>query len=79
VLNDRFRQDDLVKVALLLDAPQSYDSFRVNARVPAIGDIGAVVEVLKSKDGETRFLVECLEPDGSTAWLSSFRAAELIR
>jgi hypothetical protein len=78
VLDDRFRQYDVVKVALLLEAPQSYNSFHVNARAPIVGDVGTVVEVLRS-GGETRFLVECVEPDGATAWLSTFRSEELIR
>jgi hypothetical protein len=79
VLDDRFCQYDAVKVTLLLEVPQSYDSFHVNARAPIVGDVGTVVEVLRSNGGETRFLVECVEPNGATAWLSTFRSGELVR
>jgi len=42
-----------------------------------IGERGAVVSVLTASDGSTAYMVECVRPDGTTAWLENFGRRDL--
>lgn len=44
----------------------------LGARTPAIGDTGAVVSILSADGVPDMYLVECVQPDATTAWLASF-------
>ena len=77
VLNQSFRQYDVVKVIALLQAPDGYDGWRLNQRAPAIGDVGTIVEILTHKDLGTRYVVECSGADGITIWLGDCLGGEI--
>lgn len=51
----------------------------LSARVPAIGDTGAVVSILSADGAPDLYLVECVQPDATTAWLASFPRHALER
>ena len=42
-----------------------------------VGERGAVVSVLTAADKPKAYMVECVRPDGSTAWLETFARADL--
>ena len=42
-----------------------------------LGERGAVVSVLSAPDGSRAYMVECVRPDGSTAWLETFGRRDL--
>lgn len=68
---------NLVRIRQLLQPLDDYDGWKVNQRPPAIGDVGAIVEVLHAAGHADRYVVECLGPDGVDIWLTDFLADEL--
>ncbi|MFD0724508.1 hypothetical protein [Lysobacter brunescens] len=74
-----------------MTAIREYDAVRVRsldgcrgctglgARAPAIGDTGAVVSILSADGLPDMYLVECVQPDATTAWLASFPEHALER
>jgi hypothetical protein len=42
-----------------------------------VGERGAVVSVLTAADKPKAYMVECVRPDGSTAWLETFARTDL--
>ncbi|MBM4779823.1 MAG: hypothetical protein GQE15_19130 [Archangiaceae bacterium] len=67
----------LVRVVKLSDG-QNRDAWRVNTRVPSVGDVGTLVDVLRADGHADRFVVECCERgDGATTWLADFAEDEL--
>jgi hypothetical protein len=46
-------------------------------RKPAIGDMGTIVEVLSENPDQEVFMVECLDNNGTTLWLTIFKEEEL--
>lgn len=51
----------------------------LGARVPAIGDTGTVVSLLSADGQPELFMVECVMPDATTAWIASFPEHALER
>ena len=66
-----------VRVVSLRRPPAAYDSWGMNRRPPAIGDVGIVIEILRSAAGEIAYTVECVNPGGTTEWLADFVGSEL--
>ncbi len=68
------REYDVVRV-------RSLDGCRgctgLGVRAPAIGDTGTVVSLLSADEQSDLYLVECVQPDATTAWLASFPAHAL--
>lgn len=69
------REYDVVRV-LSLEGMRA-DGCGLGSRSPAIGDMGAVVAILTTADGDDAsvddaYLVECVLADGTTAWMASF-------
>lgn len=74
-----------------MSAIREYDRVRVRsldgchgcaglgARVPVIGDTGTVVSLLSADDQPDRFMVECVMPGATTAWIASFPEHALER
>jgi len=74
---DTFPQYSEVKIVALSKPADAYDSWGVNRRAPAIGDIGTIVEILRSEAGAVTYVVECVNPDGTSEWLDDFTESEL--
>lgn len=49
-----------------------HDCAGLGARAPAIGDTGTIVSILSADGVPDMYLVECVQPDATTAWLASF-------
>ena len=71
------KQYDRVRVKCLFRSPSEYDGWRANKRAPAVGDIGALVDILRAEGMPNRFVVECCQPEGVTLWLADFAEDEL--
>ncbi|HYP77224.1 MAG TPA: hypothetical protein VER12_14745 [Polyangiaceae bacterium] len=67
----------LVRIAKLLREPGGYDSWKLNQRPPALGDVGTLVDILHAPGHADRYVVECSGHDGTTIWLDDFDAEEL--
>ncbi|MBI1324771.1 hypothetical protein GC170_16515 [bacterium] len=74
---ENLRQYGLVHIRKLLLPPAEYDGWRVNKRHPAVGDMGALLEILTAPGLPDRYVVESSGPDGVTVWLGDFAAEEL--
>lgn len=72
-----FDKYDVVRVVRLLRPLLDYDDWKVNKQNPKIGDIGTVVEILQASNQPPRFVVEAMDAEGITLWLSDFLSAEL--
>ncbi len=70
-------QYSLVRIRMLLRAPDSYDGWRVNQRAPQIGDRGTIVDILQAPSMPDLYVVESSDPGGITSWLGEFTAEEL--
>ena len=70
-------QYSIVRVVCLLHLVETYNGWHVNKRSPQIGDIGVIVEILHAPDLPDMYVVESVEPDGTTLWLSDFDADEI--
>ena len=72
-----FRELDIVRVACAIDAGRMMD---LGSRRPLMGDQGTIVYVYPPGRGsEQAYIVECVEADGSTAWLADMLQSELVR
>ncbi len=67
----------LVRILKLVEQDSAYDSWKVNQRSPAIGDVGTLLDVLKANSAPVKYVVECSSQDGQTIWLSDFFAEEI--
>jgi len=67
----------LVLVTRLLEPTRPFQGTDTVCRLPQIGDIGTVVSVLVGRGGETKYIVECVDQNGLTLWLSDFDREEL--
>jgi hypothetical protein len=74
---DALTQYSAVRIVALSKPADAYDSWGINQRAPALGDIGTIIEILRSDDGAVTYVVECVNPDGSSEWLDDFTASEL--
>ena len=75
--NATIKQFAVVKV---VEAPAPDTAMALHAtsnRVPVVGEVGAVLEVLTAQGLPDAFLVECTDSKGATLWLHEFRAHEL--
>jgi hypothetical protein len=66
-----------VKVVKLLRSPEHYDGWGFNTRLPRIGDVGTIVDILTAPNYPNKYTVESVQNDGVTVWLSDFQAEEL--
>ncbi len=71
------RHYGLVRVRRLLNAPETYDGWRVNQRPPRAGDVGTLLDVLTAPGHPDRYVVECSGEDGVSIWLADFLAEEI--
>jgi hypothetical protein len=67
----------LVRVRKMVEPVDSYDGWKYNRKVPSIGEIGTLIEILYAKDLPPKYVVESIAEDGSPLWLSEFWAEEL--
>ena len=71
-----FKMFDAVRVSRLHVRVRAVHGTRSPARQPRVGDRGTIVEVF-GPAGEATYLVECVEPDGGTAWVAELAREEL--
>lgn len=70
--NHRISQYSSVKIVKLIQGKSDYNGWNTNKRLPKIGDTGTVVEILEAEGNIKRFVVECIDRNGLTIWLSDF-------
>ena len=66
-----------VRVIRTLRPPEAYDAWGLNQRPPIVGEVGTVVDVLRSPGLPDRYVVENSGPDGIAIWLGEFGLEEL--
>ena len=71
------KQYDIVRVVQMLHPLEEYDGWRANQRAPQVGDTGTIVEILRAPNLPNKYVVEAVEPDGATLWLSDFDVDEI--
>jgi hypothetical protein len=67
------RELDVVRITSIGTAERSVDGSPGFVRQPIVGDVGTIVH----KVGPTRFIVECVDGDGMTLWISDFDLDEV--
>jgi hypothetical protein len=67
----------VVKVRQLDQEPAEYNGWLVNQRLPQIGDVGTLIDVLSTSGSPNKYVVESSAPDGTTIWLADFFEEEL--
>jgi len=68
---------DTVRVVRLLKSSENYDDWGWNIQPVAVGDTGALVDVIEVKGGSDGYVVENVADDGTTVWLAIFREEEI--
>jgi hypothetical protein len=48
-----------------------------NLRTPQVGDVGTIVDILRTPNARHVYIVECCNDAGETIWLCEFQADEL--
>lgn len=71
------REYDVVRVRSLEGA--MLDEFGLGCRPPVVGDTGTVVCLLSADDRPDMYMVECVMPDATAAWIASFPEHALER
>jgi hypothetical protein len=67
------RELDVVRITSIGTAERTVDGSPGFVRQPLVGDVGTIVHVV----GPTRFIVECLDTEGMTVWISDFDLDEV--
>lgn len=70
-------QYGVVRIRQLLQPATEYDGWRVNQRLPQVGDVGTLLDILHAPGLPDRYVVESSGADGITVWLGDFAAEEL--
>jgi hypothetical protein len=73
----QFTQYQLVRIRYLLHATDTYNGWGFNICSPQVGDIGTIVDILQACGLRDSYIVEAVQPDGTTLWLGDFVAEEL--
>ncbi|MBK6539751.1 MAG: hypothetical protein IPG10_00380 [Flavobacteriales bacterium] len=74
----QIKQYDLVRIVRLHNAPEYYGSLEHDERLPAIGDIGCVIEIFEKPGIPDGYMVECPKADtGENIWQCIFMTDEL--
>jgi hypothetical protein len=71
-----FREGQEVRVTALLERKSWERHSAGSAGLPAVGDIGVVVDI-DGSTGRMLYMVECVDSDGSERWLTEFEEEEL--
>ena len=72
-----FKEHDIVEVVNLIDIIRQIDGTEKVMRQPRIGDVGAIVNILKDAENDSMYIVESVDNNGMTIWLSDFHQSEL--
>jgi hypothetical protein len=72
-----FKEYDVVKICNLREPNRTYDGTKGIMREPRVGDRGIVVYVFGEINERTKYVVECVNPEGYTVWLADFWEGEL--
>ena len=68
---------DVVRVVRLNRPPDAYNWGPGYRRPPAVGDVGALIEIYLTPGVPDAYVVESSGPDGMTVWLADFAADEI--
>lgn len=77
VNQNEFIQYSTVKVSKLIQPDSEYDGWDVNQRMPQVGDVGILIEILEADGIPNMYVVECIDKGGQTIWLSDLFAEEI--
>jgi hypothetical protein len=66
-----------VKICKLIQNPDKYDGWQVNQRMPAVGDVGTLIDILHAEGLPEKYVVEKTDANGVPIWLSDFFEEEL--
>jgi hypothetical protein len=67
------RELDVVRVTSTGTVERTVDGSPGVVRQPAVGDVGTIVHVI----GPTKFIVECVDTEGATVWITDFDLDEI--
>jgi hypothetical protein len=74
----RFKQYSKVRIVKLLRIDDEYDDWKVNQRMPMVGDIGTLIDFQYTQilffRKIAKYVVESTGPDGIPFWLCDFEA-----
>lgn len=73
----QLKQYCLARIVQLLHPPEMYDGWRINRRLPQVGDVGTIVEILQVPGLPNKYILESSASDGTTIWLGDFDAEEI--
>jgi hypothetical protein len=76
VMTQELAQYSKVRIVRLNRSPDEYDGWEMNLRAPKVGDIGCIVDIVRSAS-ETSYVVESSRPDGVTEWIGDFLHVEI--
>lgn len=67
------RELDVVRITSLGSVERAVDGSPGVVRQPVVGDLGTIVHLIRP----TRFIVECVDNQGMTVWISDFDLDEV--
>jgi len=67
------RELDVVRITSTGTVERIVDGSPGVVRQPAVGDLGSIVHVISP----TKFIVECVDGEGQTVWISDFDLDEI--
>jgi len=67
-----------VRVCKLVQQEDSYDGWGINQRLPQVGDVGYLLDILQTPDLPDKYVTEMSDPaNGIVIWLCTFYREEL--
>lgn len=67
------RELDVVRITSIGSVERAVDGSPGVVRQPVVGDLGTIVHLIRP----TRFIVECVDNQGMTVWISDFDLDEV--
>ena len=72
-----FRPLDTVRIARFRGAVREHLRQANGGRLPRVGDMGTIIQVLDSSRGTSRYVIEAIDDEGRVVWEGVFDASEL--
>jgi hypothetical protein len=68
-MNNDLKPYAIVRIKKLDQEPDEYDGWRFNERLPRVGDLGVILDILSAIGLPEKYVVENSASDGTTIWL----------
>ena len=68
---------EMIRIIKISKSEDDYDGFGINTRKPQIGDVGTIVEIIKTNNNGNVYIVESTSVDGKPIFLSLFNEDEI--